>query len=204
MSNPIEEALVFAYQRAVVENDEPPEWTPEFAMEQMFGFCDEVRAIEGIITNALEAGDVKMLARAAAQLQHSSVRQFGGLSSVITFTAGKEITEGPGPTEVESKGKYENLFEALVKLDLVQGDIDGGRASARMTDMMHEWVAERHVPFMYLMQAMLRDSGWSEETLAKYSAAEAPDLNVGLMEDLDEELLSLFARENPDDDEDEE
>ena len=81
---------------------------------------------------------------------------------------------------------------------MVQGDIDGGRASARMTDMMQDWVAERHVAFQYLMQAMLRDAGWSEEALIKYTNATSPSLNVGLMEDLDEELRTIFEQEDPD------
>src|SRR4029077_480198 len=128
----------------------------------------------------------KMVARAAAQLQFSSRAQFASLSSAITFTAGKLITEGPGPDEVTTKGKFENLFEALVNLDLVAGEIDSGRTAARMTDTMQGWVAEKQDDFVYLMAASLRDLGWSEESASSYTNVEIPEFNTGgLMENLD-------------------
>jgi hypothetical protein len=203
--NEIEDALYYSYAHSVTEGPDVPDWTPDEVWSQLFKFCGEVRAIENIISNALIAGDVAMLSRAAAQLKYTTVRQFGGISSVVTFTAGKRIYEGPTPGENEvanDKGKHENLFEALINLDLVQGDVDAGRTAARMTDMMQRWVADSHEHFMYLMGASLRDQGWTEEEVAEYSAESAvPDLDMGLMENLDTELLSLFDNS---DDEDEE
>jgi hypothetical protein len=197
--NPIEEALYYAHANAVDHGPDAPDWEPHEVWFQLFRFCNEVTAIEGIIENALESGDVAMLSRATASLQHTTMRQFGGISSAVTFTAGKLIEETTEPSEA---GKYENLFQALIDLGMVTGDADSGRNAARMTDTMHRWVAEANDGFMYLMASALRDMGWSEEQTAEYISESAmPDLDMGLLENLDSELMELFEDS---DDEDEE
>lgn len=204
-SNPIYEALFYAHDHAVTEGPDVPDWEPDEVWYQLHRFCDEVKAIEVILYDALKLGDVSMLSRAAAQLKHTTERQFGGLGSAITFTAGHMVTEGPSPAENEAagaKGKYESLFEALITLDMVGGDVDTGRTAARMTDMMQSWVADQNDNFLYLMGAELRGMGWTEVQVAEYTeTSPVPDLNVGLLESLDSELSDLFDQNSDDEDE---
>lgn len=200
MANPIEDALHFAHARAVMDGD-IPDWTPEQVLSGVANFCDEIRVIEQIISHAIAGGDVRMLARASAQFQFASHGMFGVMSSMITFTAGRMVIEGPPPDQVEYKGKYEQLFESLISLDLVGGDVDSGRSAARMTDMMHQWISESQDSFMYLMTAGLRDAGWDDDKIAAYIKQEIPRLRAGLLEGLDSELLELFKNSATDDDE---
>ena len=191
MTNPIEDALNFAYTHQLLVEAETPEWTPTDVMNQAQWFCDELKAVSTILSNALAAGDVAMLARASAQLQFTSSRQFRTMLSLITFTAGQAIANGP--ELVENKGRFENLYDALIDLDMVGGDVDGGRKAARMTDTMQQWADDAQDSFVYLMTSALREAGWSEDDLDKAcTSTERPEFNAGLLENLDDELLNLL------------
>lgn len=195
--NQIEEALTFAFERSVSAG-EIPEWTPSVAVTQMRQFCDEIGVIENILNIAIDSGDVKMLARAAAQLQQATFSQLAGLSSVITLAAGKEVIE-VGDTGKREPGKYEDLFKALIRLDLVRGDVDSGLEAARVTDLIQDWVSSQHTHFLYLMAASLQDFGWPEELVAEYTQIKVPEFKAGLLNNLDEELFSAFMQDSDDD-----